>query len=166
MEKADIYALQVFAGKTCHIGPGSSDTAHCLSRGVNEGLSADITQNFVNTCNSYTDYNDMQSCSFFGPHAYGHDAIGGVMSDVQASPSDPLFFMHHAFVDHSWRIWQNVNSNRKYAIGGYTTQTEPSTGWVDTTLSYTLSSMGLAESVPINDVMDTEGSFLCYRYDY
>jgi len=33
-----------------------------------------------------------------GPHSY----VGGLMSDVFCSPSDPIFYMHHAFVDFQW----------------------------------------------------------------
>lgn len=155
-----------FANIALHIGPGSSDTTHCLSRAVDEGLSRQINSNFVNTCNSHTTFNDMQSCSFFGPHAYGHNAVGAVMSDVMASPSDPIFFLHHGFIDHNWRIWQNANPARlgsgPQGIGGYTTQG----GRTPTTLSYSLSSMGLRPAVPISSVMNTLGTYLCYKYDY
>jgi tyrosinase len=156
----------VFANTQCNIGPGSSNEPHCLSRGVNETLSSAITTNFVNTCNSYNDYTDMQNCHFFGPHGYGHDAVGGVMLDVQTSPADPAFFLHHAFVDRNWRIWQRTNpSARTYQIGGYTTQNCGS-NCQPTTLNYVLSSMGLSASTTVDKVMDTQGGYLCYHYDY
>jgi tyrosinase len=35
------------------------------------------------------------------------------------SPGDPLFYVHHAFVDKLWWDWQSFNpSDRLYAIGG------------------------------------------------
>lgn len=157
--------FQVFANTELHIGPGTSNTNHCLSRGCNEKLSAQITQNFVNTCNSYTDFEDMNNCQFFGPHAYGHDAVGGVMSDVDTSPGDPVFFLHHAFVDHNYRIWENMNSARLSQIGGYTTQ-NCGNNCQPTTLNYVLSSLNFYPSVTVGDVMNTEGGYLCYKYDY
>lgn len=31
------------------------------------------------------------------------------MADVSLSPGDPLFFVHHAFLDKLWWDWQNEN---------------------------------------------------------
>jgi tyrosinase len=107
----------------------------------------------------------MNNCAFYGPHAYCHDSVGGVMSDVDTSPGDPLFFMHHGFIDHNWRIWQNINPNRVYAIGGSTTQ-NCSSSCKPTELNYVLSSYNFYPSVTVQQVMDTTGPYLCYRYDY
>jgi tyrosinase len=52
-----------FAGLTCNIGPGDSNTPHCLSRGVDESLTGQCNSGFVNLCNSRTSYADMESCS-------------------------------------------------------------------------------------------------------
>ncbi|KAI0237741.1 hypothetical protein L0F63_007257, partial [Massospora cicadina] len=43
-----------------------------------------------------------------GPHAIVHSGIGESFMD-KASPSDPLFFVHHAFVDKLWFDWQKRN---------------------------------------------------------
>jgi tyrosinase len=40
-----------------------------------------------------------------GPHDLVHVAVGGNMAQ-QNSPSDPLFFLHHANVDRIWAEWQ------------------------------------------------------------
>lgn len=40
-----------------------------------------------------------------GLHDRVHNAIGGNMSTA-ASPSDPLFFLHHANIDRLWAQWQ------------------------------------------------------------
>jgi hypothetical protein len=40
-----------------------------------------------------------------GPHNAVHRAIGGDMV-TEASPTDPLFFMHHANLDRLWYEWQ------------------------------------------------------------
>lgn len=52
-----------FSGLTCHIGPGQSNTPHCLSRAIDGQLTSQCNQNYVDTCNSRTDYNSMASCS-------------------------------------------------------------------------------------------------------
>lgn len=38
-------------------------------------------------------------------HAGTHNAVGGDMAGA-ASPTDPLFFLHHAFIDKTWADWQ------------------------------------------------------------
>jgi tyrosinase len=55
-----------FSGLTCHIGPGQSNTPHCLSRAINGALTSQCNQGYVDTCNSRTNYNDMASCSELG----------------------------------------------------------------------------------------------------
>ena len=55
-----------FGGVTAHIGPGSSNTAHCISRAGDASLTSQCNSNFVNTCNSRTSYADMESCSEYG----------------------------------------------------------------------------------------------------
>lgn len=55
-----------FAGLTCHIGPGSGNTPHCLSRAGDASLTSQCNSGFVNTCNSRTSYSDMESCSEYG----------------------------------------------------------------------------------------------------
>ncbi|KAK1764369.1 putative tyrosinase protein [Phialemonium atrogriseum] len=153
-----------FKGITLHIGPGGSFTNHCLSRAVDESLTAQCNWDFVKSCNSHNTYSDMESCAEMGPHAYGHNGIGAVMSDVASSPGDPAFFLHHAFVDHNWRIWQNGNtSSRLYQINGFSTRDEPRK---TLTLDYVLTSKGLRPDVTVRDVMDTMGGYLCYSYNY
>lgn len=38
-----------------------------------------------------------------------HGTLGGDMRDPMTSPNDPIFFMHHAFVDKMWDYWQKHN---------------------------------------------------------
>jgi len=155
-----------FAGLTCNIGPGTSNTPHCLARAVDESLTAQCNTNFVQYCNSRTDYADMESCAEGGPHAYGHDGIGAVMSDVAASPSDPIFWMHHSFVDHGYRIWQKADDSRLTTLDGTDHQGNP------LTLNTMMSVGGIRPDVPIGDVINTLGGVsiggvpFCYRYTY
>lgn len=88
------------------------------------------------------------------------------MSDVSASPSDPLFWMHHGFVDHSFRLWQNMDSSRVSNINGNDAQGVP------LTMNTVLSMGGIRPDVTIGQVMNTmSGSVIggvpfCYKYNY
>jgi len=144
----------VFGGMMLHIGPGSGYSVRCLSRAVDESLTAQCNQNFVNYCNAMTTYANMRPCTEMGPHAYGHNGIGSIMSDVASSPSDPVFFMHHGFIDRNWYRWQNANPGaRMYQID-------------NTNLNNAMTTLGLRPNVRVGDMMDTRGGYLCYEYDY
>ncbi|KKZ67079.1 hypothetical protein EMCG_07250 [[Emmonsia] crescens] len=155
-----------FAGITCNIGPGMSNQPHCLSRAVNEDQTRQCNNDFVRACNSRTNYAAMHSCAETGPHAYGHNGIGSVMMDVAGSPSDPLFYMHHAFIDRNFRVWQNEAQARWTTINGNDAGNRPLT--LDTVLSVG----GIRPDVTVRQVLDTLGGGniggvrFCYRYDY
>lgn len=88
------------------------------------------------------------------------------MSDVSASPSDPIFWMHHLFVDHGFRIWQNADPSRTTTINGNDHNGKPLT--MDTMVSVG----GIRPDVRIGDIMNTLGGVMiggvpfCYRYTY
>jgi tyrosinase len=46
------------------------------------------------------------------PHNLVHNIIGGVMSDM-LSPTDPIFWLHHANVDRLWVAWVLAGNGRK-----------------------------------------------------
>jgi tyrosinase len=46
------------------------------------------------------------------PHNPVHDIIGGWMADMQ-SPTDPIFWLHHANVDRLWVAWVNAGGGRQ-----------------------------------------------------
>lgn len=63
-------------------------------------------------------YDKFRRAIEFAPHAIVHSAIGGARSTGQAgdmthmySPNDPVFFLHHAFIDLLWLRWQNEHSD-------------------------------------------------------
>lgn len=149
-----------FANLACNIGPGSGNSRHCLARNNDDSATANTNTAMVDACNSRTDYADMAACAEGGAHAWGHNGIGAVMSDVYASPSDPVFWLHHAFIDRNFRIWQNKDSAR--------------TGYVDgtdrvgnrLTLDTSVSVNGFQPNTVIRDILDTMGTKLCYKYDY
>jgi tyrosinase len=129
------------------------------------------------------------------PHAGGHNGVGGEMRNAISSPGgnvsflpsptatsprplfsgllkdsfshlDPLFYLHHAFLDRVWWQWQQRDlPARLRDIAGYTTQSEPATGWVDATLNDELNMFGIIPNAKVRDVMDIRGGGrLCYDY--
>lgn len=44
-------------------------------------------------------------------HNNVHGWVGGIMSDIQYSPTDPVFWLHHAQIDRLWGIWQAKSQN-------------------------------------------------------
>ncbi|KAI1324256.1 hypothetical protein F5Y16DRAFT_412166 [Xylariaceae sp. FL0255] len=150
-----------FANITLHIGPGDSDTNHCLSRGEAREDTKQCNSDYVNSCLSQSAFGDFSTCLELGPHGYGHNGIGAVMSDVASAVGDPIFFMHHSFVDHTFRLWQNANASRLTTISGCA-----DAECTPITLDYVLSSGGLAPNMTVGNALNTLSTSLCYRYDY
>lgn len=107
-----------------------------------------------------------------GFHGVGHLSVGGEagqMSDVYASPGDPVFYLHHTSIDHEWWKWQNVDpeARLKDATGPVLPFGIPlgnRTGGENITLDFMIGLSELAPMVPLRRVMDTEGGLLCYTY--
>jgi len=149
-----------FANLAINIGPGQTNQLHCLARNNDDSRTSNCNQAYVDQCNSASDYPSMATCAEGGPHAWGHNGIGSVMQDTFASPSDPVFWLHHLFVDRNFRIWQNQNSARINSISGTDRVGNPLT--LDTIVNV----MGMRPDVRIRDILDTTGETLCYRYNY
>ncbi len=47
-----------------------------------------------------------------GIHGSVHISVGGQMGGA-SSPSDPIFWLHHAFIDKIWADWQKLNPTKK-----------------------------------------------------
>jgi tyrosinase len=88
------------------------------------------------------------------------------MSDVSGSPSDPIFWMHHTFVDHSWRIWENLDGSRILSIDGDDVQGN------ELTLDTIVYMGDIRPDVPVSAIINTLGGVdiggvpFCYKYDY
>lgn len=103
----------------------------------------------------------------FGVHGGGHWTMGGpsTLADFHASPGDPLFFMHHAMIDHIWVIWQYLDIwDRQQLISGTSTMNNdpPSP---EMTLEDILPFGFVAPAQRFGDLMDTLAGPLCYRYE-
>jgi tyrosinase len=62
------------------------------------------------TANDYASVTGATSYSSFDYrlrelHAEVHNWVGGEMANIEKSPNDPLFFLHHAFIDRTWHNW-------------------------------------------------------------
>ncbi|KAF2269165.1 Di-copper centre-containing protein [Lojkania enalia] len=149
-----------FARTTLNVGPGPNNTPHCLARNGDASKTANTNSQIVSACNARTSYADMAACSEGGAHAWGHNGIGAVMSDVYASPGDPVFWLHHGFIDRNFRIWQNVAASRRTTIDG--TDRVGNRLTLDTIVSVN----GMRPNVRIGDILDTMSTTLCYKYNY
>lgn len=149
-----------FAGLTLNIGPGTGNTPHCLSRNEDTSLTYNTRSEIVQGCNNWGGYADMARCSELGAHSYGHNGVGSVMRDMYSSPGDPFFFMHHAFIDRNYRVWQNANAARVTYIDGADRVGNPLT--MDTTISVN----NMRPTVRVRDIINTMDTTLCYKYNY
>lgn len=51
-----------FAGTTLHIGPGTGSEPHCLSRAVDEKMTAEVTKEYEDICLSWSTFTDFARC--------------------------------------------------------------------------------------------------------
>ena len=92
---------------TNHLGPGYfTGTPHCLYRHVNDTVSLMVSQPYVDECLAKPTYLTFWPCLETAPHVGGHGGVGGKMLDPIASPGDPLFYLHHTWLDKIWWEWQ------------------------------------------------------------
>ncbi|KAF5603905.1 monophenol monooxygenase [Fusarium subglutinans] len=67
------------------------------------------------------------------------------------------------FIDRLWWKWQSEDlDSRLYQLGGPSAQG----GTEELTLDYVMTTYGIRPNVTIKEVMNVEGGFLCYKYDY
>jgi tyrosinase len=83
--------------------------------------------------------------------------------DYKLTSLDPLFYIHHGFIDRLWWKWQSEDlDSRLYQLGGPSTQG----GSEELTLDYVMTTYEIRPNVTVREVMDIQSGFLCYRYDY
>jgi hypothetical protein len=69
------------------------------------------TQTQVNNVMAQTTWNDFRT-SLEGIHNSVHVSVGGHMGTA-SSPSDPIFWLHHGFIDKIWTDWQKLHPTIK-----------------------------------------------------
>lgn len=154
-----------FANYTLHTGPGYSNTEHCLIRKINDSISEGTGAGPVDECLAMETFAEMWPCLENVPHSSGHTAVGGEMQNPISSPGDPLFYLHHTWLDRVWWRWQQRDPRARLRdIAGYTTQARPASGWVTATLDDELNMFGIIPNARIRDVMDSGSDLLCVEY--
>ncbi|KAF8470803.1 hypothetical protein BDZ91DRAFT_550920 [Kalaharituber pfeilii] len=154
-----------FAGYTLSVGPGYDNKEHCLNRFLNDTASLMSLKQNADACMQEPTFARAWPCIENLPHRGGHNSVGGEMSNPISSPGDPLFYLHHTYIDKLWWDWQRANlDSRLKEIAGMTTAKKPETGWVLATLNDTFTAWGLVRDVQIHEIMDIENELLCYAY--
>ncbi|RKP09207.1 hypothetical protein THASP1DRAFT_22929 [Thamnocephalis sphaerospora] len=125
----------------------------CLRRSFDRGasLSPFTSVEGIRSLFRYRDYNTFRTQFEFPPHGQVHNAIGSDFSSM-FSPNDPLFWLHHAFVDKIWSEWQRTPGNNPNAYNGVNPNRSQAS--VNDQLAYT--------PYRVRDVLDTRN--LCYVY--
>ena len=62
--------------------------------------------------NGFATFTAFQAAIEGAVHAGVHSAVGGDM-ETGSSPSDPLFWLHHANIDRLWAKWQKQHPSIK-----------------------------------------------------
>lgn len=85
------------------------DEPRCLSRGEDKEATAMTTRERLNSCyTNVTTFDEHELCVQNGIHISTHVGIGYILGFVPGSVNDPIFFVHHAFIDWQWKRWQRV----------------------------------------------------------
>ncbi|KAK7913932.1 Di-copper centre-containing [Apiospora marii] len=158
-----------FADYQVNLGPGTSTryNPRCLKRAVNrdaaQDCTADKTYSLITRSSSVSNFQDtMQGIP--GVHVGGHFTMGGDPGgDINASPGDPAFYLHHAAIDRVWWLWQVQDlKTRLTAVGGNDLQTNRAGSLKDTV------SLGLLNGdVELGALLNTlggNGGEFCYIY--
>ncbi|KAJ7719100.1 tyrosinase, partial [Mycena maculata] len=174
-----------FAAYNLSVGPGTNVTNHCLQRAFNDNIRGYLSSARVAEVARQTTFEAFRIELEGAPvtetmrlHDGGHNAVGGEMADRYSSPGgqyarlkvfqstdtllDPIFYLHHAFLDKLWWQWVGMNlPSRIEDMSGRSTVDPP---YVDVTLDFELNMMMLAPRVTIREVMDIRNDLLCYTY--
>ncbi|KAF3019244.1 hypothetical protein E8E14_003803 [Neopestalotiopsis sp. 37M] len=102
-----------FAGLSSELGPRDNLDQmgrHCVTRDLGYAYMWNTTDlNLVNAAMKFPNFGVFGNKTEFSYHAGGHWAIGGeyaTMSDMWASPLDPVFWLHHSNIDRAWWSWE------------------------------------------------------------
>ncbi|KAK0206877.1 hypothetical protein DFS33DRAFT_626885 [Desarmillaria ectypa] len=155
-----------FANLTRNLGPGATNTPHLLARQMSWWNSTLANQTYFDEVNAQTTFALFQSTLNPTIHTAGHRGVGGDLENILTSPNDPVFFLHHTYLDWVWWKWQGDNETRIYNLkgAGYETQSEPATGWVETSAETSIWVYDIIPNITVGDVLYTQGGYLCYIY--
>ncbi|OAA60345.1 amino acid transporter [Niveomyces insectorum RCEF 264] len=98
-----------FSNMTLRINNDLSSSPYCLARNFNPCLFRNAAQANDQACLAKKTFEEARICFEGLPHASGHGGIGGTMLNVELSPGDPIFWLHHTYLDKLWWEWQSLN---------------------------------------------------------
>ncbi|KAK0721880.1 hypothetical protein B0T26DRAFT_700574 [Lasiosphaeria miniovina] len=160
-----------------HLGPiagspqgpqgGLGYNPRCLTRDLDPAFSRDTHPTNVSwelACADVACFNQLLDAPG-GIHTSGHFQVGTITLDVLVSPSDPIFWLHHAQIDRLYPIWQgqDLRTRLNQVYGTVTTANIPPSenATLDTTISF-----GVLDSPKaIRDVLSTVDGDNCYIYE-
>lgn len=177
-----------FVNYTVHMGPIDAPglepvknmfdyNPRCLSRDLNPTVMS-ISNSFRNSTTLILDHDRIdafqgvlqhdnnfgQTAFTYSVHGGGHIGVGLVQGDVQASPGDPAFWIHHGQIDRIWTTWQGLDPHsRLNAISGtHTHRNKPPTP--NMTLDEMLDFGFVGQPIKFADLMNTKSGPFCYEY--
>ena len=82
-----------------------------VSRGSNIQINKDQLKGMTREAFVQKDYSGFVS-EISDPHNDVHVSIGCDMGTVRTAAYDPIFFLHHSYVDYQWAFWQELQRLR------------------------------------------------------
>lgn len=120
-----------YANMTINIGPGFQTNPRCVNRKITDALSSGCSSAQVDTATSGANFSTAWLGIYMGPHLYGHMALAMMDGDSITSSGDPLFMMHHGFVDKMWWDWQSQDLTKRLTDMGGPNAQDPAVGFIE-----------------------------------
>ncbi|KAH8785171.1 putative tyrosinase [Diaporthe sp. PMI_573] len=140
---------------------------HCLSRGFRDnGTLGHISglpfrPEIIGEVRRKKTYVEFEEAIEMHLHNAMHLGISGDFLSLTAA-NDPIFYVHHAQMDHLWWQWQQEDLQKRLIEynGKHMHNSTGQDAGLDSMLVYG----GFTDDIPVSHVMNTEGGKLCYRY--
>ena len=171
-----------FVNFTLNVGPGDVLTYNprCLSRSINPTMTQWLDFSNVAPLSEATSYEQFDYITEGTPirrnqtipstfHGAGHFVIGAEASDIYSSNCEPIFYLHHTYIDSLWQAWQSADPTRSRfrEIGG---PQKPWTAGPNVTLDFQIDLGPVGRPIPIRKIMDitkgNTGGIGCYEYEW
>src|SRR5215203_2566412 len=97
-------------------GPGNPETSLPTPQDVRDTLNEtayDVAPWNIDSASGFR--NRAEGWIPYGMHNLIHNWVGGSMVPI-TSPNDPVFFLHHCFVDKLWADWQSQHPNEPWYL--------------------------------------------------
>lgn len=137
-----------FKNFTVNIGPGFKTQPRCVNRQITNALSSLTNKAAVDKALAPSTYEEAWITIYNGPHLGGHMSLAmmvGTLSfsidrfsdnnlqngDSITSAGDPLFMLHHGFVDKMWWDWQMKAPEKRFSEMGGPNAQDPNTGFLE-----------------------------------